>query len=46
MFLMTSYTNHDQSMSLMDTFEINNAPFKALTIHLVQKEIHYDYSIS
>ena len=35
-----------QSMILMDTFEKDNEVFyEALTIHFVQKQIDYDYSI-
>ena len=33
------------STSLMHTFENDNKAFKALTIHFVQKQIDYDYSI-
>ena len=36
-----------QSMSLMDTLEIDNEAFqKAFTIHFEQKQIDYDYSIN
>ena len=30
----------------MDTFEINNEAFKALTVRFAQKEIDYDYLIN
>ena len=37
-----------QSTSLIDTFENDNKHFKRLnlTIHFVQKQIDYDYSIN
>ena len=36
-----------QSMSVIDTFENDNEAFlKALTIHFVQKQIDYDYSLT
>ena len=34
-----------QSMSLIHTFENDNKAFWALTIHFMQKQIDYDYSI-
>ena len=35
-----------QSTSLTITFQNDNEAFKALTIHLVEKEIDYDCSIN
>ena len=35
-----------QSTSLMGTFENDNEAFEALAIHLVQKQVDYDYSIN
>ena len=33
-------------MSLTNTYENDNEAFKAFTIHFVQKQIDYDYSIN
>ena len=35
-----------QRTSLMHTFENDNKAFKASTIHFVQKQMDYDYSIN